>query len=151
MNVNRSLRSSSPAPHEETGPVVALLKALGTFGGASEDDLKVVVEAGQVVTVPAGWSLIWDRTPADKAYVILDGEVEVHHDGAHLATLGSGDLIGEVAILRHRLRSATVTAVSPLTVLHLSREALERLYVAVPAVHAALDRSAVAHSGPVEG
>ncbi len=31
--------------------------------------------------LPADWSLIWEKTPADKAYLIVDGEVSVRKDG----------------------------------------------------------------------
>ncbi len=142
------MTSTSPAPRSDTGAAVETLRALGTFPGAPASDLAEIVDAGYVVSVPAGWSLIWDRTPAEKAYVILDGTVEVRRDGAVIATLGAGDIIGEVAILRRRLRSASVTATTALSVLHFGREAVERLYAEVPTVRDALDRSVEAHTGP---
>jgi CRP-like cAMP-binding protein len=125
---------------------VDVLVALGTFPGATRDELADVVGRGTLVTVPAGWSLIWDRTPADKAYVVLDGTVEVRRGAEVIAMLGAGDMIGEVAILHRKLRSATVVAATPLTVLHFGREAVERMHAEIPAVRDALDASAAAHS-----
>ncbi len=147
--VNRSMTSISPAPRpgrDEVEDAFRRLRSLGTFAGATDVELRSVLAAGSLVSAPAGWSLIWDRTPADKAYVLLDGTVEVRRDGVLLAELEGGDMIGEVAILNRRLRSATVTATSPLTVLHLTREALERLHAEVPAIRRALDSAADAHS-----
>lgn len=143
---NRSMTSTSSAPRGDDEVAVALLADLDTFPGATSADLTAIVAAGRVVSVPQGWSLIWDRTPADKAYVILDGTVEVRRDGEVVATLTAGDVIGEVAILRRQLRSANVTATTPLTVLHLGRETVERLYAEVPAVRDALTASVEAHS-----
>jgi CRP-like cAMP-binding protein len=143
------MRSTGPVPGPDRAAVadaVRRLGELGTFPGASEADLREIVAAGRVVTVPAGWSLIWDRTPADKAYVILDGSVDVRRDGDRVAALHAGDVIGELAILRRKLRSASVTATTPLTVLHFEREAVERLYADVPAVRDALDTAAAERS-----
>ncbi|RZI82080.1 MAG: cyclic nucleotide-binding domain-containing protein [Microbacterium sp.] len=140
------MTSTSSAPRGDDEVAVALLADLGTFPGATRADLAAIVAAGYVVSVPQGWSLIWDRTPADKAYVILDGTVEVRRDDEVVATLTAGQVIGEVAILRRQLRSATVTATTQLTVLHFGRETVERLYAEVPAVRDALVASAEAHS-----
>lgn len=145
---NRAMTSTSPAPRPDIRADVAALEALGTFAGLSRAELTEVVEAGHVVSVPAGWSLIWDRTPAEKAYVILSGTVQVRRDDRVVATLGAGEVIGEVAILRRRLRSASVTATTGLRVLHFGRDAIERLYAEVPAVREALDRSVAAHTDP---
>ncbi|WP_457111649.1 cyclic nucleotide-binding domain-containing protein [Marmoricola sp. URHA0025 HA25] len=140
------MTSTGPAPRADVAGAVELLSSLGTFAGATEEQLQRLVEAGYVVTVPQGWSLIWDRTPADKAYVVLRGEVEVRRDGQAIARLGAGDVIGELAILRRQLRSATVVAATPLTVLHFGREAVERLYAEVPVFRDALDRAAGEHT-----
>lgn len=126
-----------PAP-DAIAAVVRRLAELGTFPDADDDDLTAIAEAARLVTVPAGWSVIWDGTPADKAYVILDGEVEVRRREKSI-TLGPGEFVGELAILRHRLRSATVIAVTGLRVLHFEGEALEHLYREVPAARSALD------------
>jgi CRP/FNR family cyclic AMP-dependent transcriptional regulator len=143
----RSMTSISPAPRGDDAAAIARLTDLGTFPGATSAELEEIVGSGYVVTVPQGWSVIWDRTPAEKAYVILDGTVEVRRDQRVIATLNAGDVIGEVAILKRQLRSATVTASTPLTVLHFGRETVERLYADLPAVRGALDAAADAHSG----
>ncbi|MET3960767.1 CRP/FNR family cyclic AMP-dependent transcriptional regulator [Marmoricola sp. OAE513] len=146
---NRSMTSTSPAPRsgrDEVDGAFRRLRALGTFAGATDAELRAVVAAGTLVTVPAGWSLIWDRTPADKAYVVLDGTVEVRRGDDVVATLAGGDVIGEVAILDRSLRTATVTATTPLSVLHFVREQVERLYAEVPAVRRALDSAAAERS-----
>jgi hypothetical protein len=46
----------------------------------------------------------------DHYLLISDGEVDVSDDGRHLATLGPGDGVGEIALLRRVPRTATATA-----------------------------------------
>ena len=94
------------------------LAQLNRLEALSDEDLKTVIEAGRHVHLPANWSLIWEKTPADKAYLIVDGEVSVRKGGTEVTRLGPGDVIGEMAIVNHRLRSASVVRTfrsSPLT------------------------------------
>jgi CRP/FNR family cyclic AMP-dependent transcriptional regulator len=114
------------------------LAQLNRLEALSDDDLKTVIEAGQHVHLPANWSLIWEKTPADKAYLIVDGEVSVRKGGEELARLGPGDVIGEMAIVNHKLRSASVVSLTPLEVVHFTKDSLERLLDEVPAFGAAL-------------
>lgn len=132
--------------NDNPSTLVAALRALPLLAEASDAELRTIAAAGRLVTVPQGWSLIWERTPADKAYVVLSGEVDVRRDKQVVARLGAGDVVGEVAIVQHRLRTATVVAASPLEVLHFTREAVEQLYAGVPPFRAALDRAVLAHA-----
>lgn len=114
------------------------LAKLNRLDGLSDADLAVVVRAGRHLRLPADWSLIGEQTPADKAYLLLDGEASVRKGGVEIARLGPGDVIGEIAILNHRLRSASVVSLTPLEVLHFTRESLEELLASVPAFGDAL-------------
>jgi CRP-like cAMP-binding protein len=114
------------------------LAKLNRLEGLSDEDLATVVRAGRHVHLPADWSLIWEKTPADKAYLIVDGEVSVRKGGEEVTRLGPGDVIGEMAIVNHRLRSASVVSLTPLEVIHYTRESLEQLLQDVPAFGDAL-------------
>ncbi|HYG94909.1 MAG TPA: cyclic nucleotide-binding domain-containing protein [Nocardioides sp.] len=94
--------------------------------------------AGRRVKLPAGWSPIWEDTPADKAYIILDGTVSVRRDGAEIAQLGPGDIVGEAAIVGHKLRNATIVALTQLETIHLTDETLRELDADMPSFHEAL-------------
>lgn len=109
------------------------LKSLNRLENLSDADLARVVNSGRRVQLPADWSLIWEKTPADKAYLIVSGTVSVRKNGVEIATLGPGDVIGEMAIVEHRLRSATVVSTTPLDVIHFTREQLVDLLAEVPA------------------
>ena len=126
--------------------VVQGLARLNTFSDATEAELRTIAEAGSLVTVPQGWSLIWERTPADKAYVVLAGDLDVRRGKEVVGHLTAGDVVGEVAIVGRRLRTATVVAATPLEVLHFTREAVEQLYAEVPVFRASLDRAVLDHA-----
>jgi CRP-like cAMP-binding protein len=55
-----------------------------------------------------------------QAFVVLRGEAVVEIGGSRVATLGPGAVVGEMALIDRGRRSATVTALSPMTVLTLS-------------------------------
>jgi CRP-like cAMP-binding protein len=127
-------------------PVAEQLRRLGTFTEATDRELRRIADAGRVVAVPQNWSVIWERTPADKAYVVLAGDLDVRRKGEVVARLGAGDVVGEVAIVENRLRNATVVAATRLEVLHFTKDAVEKLYADIPAFRAAVDRAVLAHA-----
>lgn len=124
------------------------LARLNRLEALSDDDLRTVVQAGRQVHLPANWSLIWEKTPADKAYLIVDGEVSVRKGGVEVTRLGPGDVIGEMAIVNHRLRSASVVSLTPLEVIHFTKESLEQLLDEVPAFGEALRGTTADRLGP---
>jgi CRP-like cAMP-binding protein len=128
------MRGQPTEEHDMTdAPQPEKLARLNRLEGLSDADLATVVRAGRHVHLPADWSLIWEKTPADKAYLIVDGEVSVRKGGNEVARLGPGDVIGEMAIVNHRLRSASVVSLTPLEVIHYTKESLEQLLDEVPA------------------
>jgi CRP-like cAMP-binding protein len=115
---------------------------LNRLEALSDSDLAAVIAAGRQVHLPADWSLIAEGTPADKAYLIIEGEVSVRRAGAEVAKLGPGDVIGELSIVEHKLRSASVVSLTPLEVIHFTRESLEALIEKVPAFGTAIRATA---------
>jgi nitroimidazol reductase NimA-like FMN-containing flavoprotein (pyridoxamine 5'-phosphate oxidase superfamily) len=85
----------------------------------------------QTMEVDAGEVIVRQGAPADKFFIIVDGEAEVLREGdgeaETLNTLGRGDFFGEIAILRDLPRTATVRAVTPVTLLAMERDAFRAL------------------------
>lgn len=123
----------------------ARLGQLDAFSTLSDRDLKKVAEAGRFVHLPKDWSLMSESTPADKAYVLLSGEVSVRKHGQEVATVGAGGVIGEVGILEKRLRTASVVSITELEVVHYTKEDLARLVEEVPDLREALHVTAEAY------
>ncbi len=108
------------------------LASLDRFKGFSNDEIRMVVDAATYLTVPEGWAMMSENTPADKAYLILSGEVSVRRSGAEVARVGAGDLVGEMALVNHKLRSATVVSETPLEALHFTAETVATLTAKIP-------------------
>lgn len=132
-----------PAPTVVAGPAWKVV-CMTLFDSLSPDEISKVKAAGTQLPLPAGWSPINERTGADKAYIILEGEVSVRRDGREIAVLGPGDIMGEMAIVNHTLRSATVVALTRLQVIHLTPDAIDRLSTTVPAFGEAVRAAAAA-------
>jgi CRP-like cAMP-binding protein len=66
--------------------------------------------------------IVDDNTPANSAYLVVEGRVSVWKDDMHLATLNAGDFIGETFLFTRGLRSASVVAEDTCTVLRFDRQ-----------------------------
>jgi len=94
-------------------------------------ELTTVAGRMQTMNVEPGSVVVRQGGPADKFFIIVEGEVEVlrEDDGEErtLNVLGPGDYFGEVAILRDSSRIATVKAKTATTLLSMDRDALKSL------------------------
>jgi CRP/FNR family transcriptional regulator, cyclic AMP receptor protein len=126
----------------------ARLERIDRFATLRDDERAQIERAGTYVTVPADWALMGQGTSADKAYLLIDGEVEVRQHGRTIATLGSGDIFGEMGIVGQRLRTATVVSRTRLECLHFTRSQVEELGRRIPAFREALEATAAERSSP---
>lgn len=102
----------------------------------SDKDVKTIAKLTRKTSVPAGWAFIREGTPGDAAYLILSGTADVRIGGTVIASIGPGDVTGEIALHRGGLRTATVAATTACTFLHIEREDFEELKEQAPAAHA---------------
>ena len=94
----------------------AKIEALGRvplFEGLSKKELARIARGTDDFDLPAGHVLCREGGLAREFFVIVDGTVEVTKNGKTVATLGGGDFVGEIALIMHSKRTATVTAVTP--------------------------------------
>jgi len=103
------------------------------FAGLSDKEVQDLLDAGRVVTFPAGELIVRRGDQGDVMYFILSGLVEVIRvlgtDGPQFSrlALGEGEFFGEIAILLEgKARTANVVALEPATCLVMSKEGLER-------------------------
>ena len=68
--------------------------------------------AKDVQDYPAGTVVFAEGEPGDVMYVVLDGEVEIRAGHQVVGVVESGDLIGEMALIDSKPRSATAVAKS---------------------------------------
>lgn len=60
--------------------------------------------------VPAGTRIIEEGAPGDSLIILISGQVAVSKQGTTVGQLGSGAVLGEMALITRSPRSATVTA-----------------------------------------
>jgi CRP-like cAMP-binding protein len=65
------------------------------------------------VEVESGHTVFREGDAGDTMFVVLEGAVEVSHDGRVIETIGAGQIIGELALIDTGPRSASATAVAP--------------------------------------
>ncbi len=91
-----------------------LLRNVPMFAKLSPSKLKLLAFTSQSLTYKDGEVLFRAGDPADYAYVIMDGAIDILIDtegGEVVAgTLGKNDLVGELAVLTKSPRSATIRA-----------------------------------------
>lgn len=94
---------------------VALLKEVPLFWGCSDKELKHIAKVAEQVDLKEGSVLMREGEPGREMYVISEGKAKVTVGGRKKATVGKGEVVGELALLDHGLRTATVTADEPIT------------------------------------
>jgi CRP/FNR family transcriptional regulator, cyclic AMP receptor protein len=59
---------------------------------------------------PPGATIFAEGSPGDVLYVVLEGEVELRVHGEMLEVVGPGEILGEMALIDSKPRSATAVA-----------------------------------------
>jgi CRP-like cAMP-binding protein len=85
------------------------LKTLPLFRDLSHHDLEKVARWADEVDVGPGKTLVSQGAFPHEFMVLESGTADVLIDGQRIAELGAGDFFGEMALLEHQRRSATVT------------------------------------------
>ena len=103
------------------------LRALDRTVGVHDEDVRLLQHVPMLRTLPlpsveqlvrglellevaAGDPVFEQGDVGDRYYVVESGQVDVVGDGRLLATLGAGEGFGEIALLRHSARTASVAA-----------------------------------------
>jgi CRP-like cAMP-binding protein len=117
------------------------LAASTLFAALSPEQIRHLARTATRVREPKGMVFSKDGERGDEIAVLLEGAVEVRHDGVVLAQLGPGDHFGEMALLDDTARrTATVVALTPVVVAYVSRRHFDMLLAANPSVRAAVER-----------
>ena len=108
--VGTSHGEHSPWGNEDSRPLVTVAES------ALERQLSATIMRGgarpAVRKLPQDALLTEQGEPGDDIYLLLDGLLSVWVDGAQVAELGPGAIIGERALLEHGRRTATLRAVT---------------------------------------
>jgi CRP/FNR family transcriptional regulator, cyclic AMP receptor protein len=110
---------------EEQASAVELLARVPLLSGLEPTELERIAQVAIPRSFPKGARVFHEGDRTDACYVIRAGEVRVtreHPDGRAiaLATLGPGELVGELAMLDGGVRSASVEALTDVDLLAVS-------------------------------
>jgi len=100
---------------------IQLLQAMSLFAPLPTLTLERLALRLDPVEFRAGDELIREGDSGDRFYALASGTVDVTTGGRFVASLGPGDYVGEIALLRDVPRTATVTARSPVHAFALER------------------------------
>jgi CRP-like cAMP-binding protein len=111
------------------------LRGVSFFEGFSDEELQKVADLAEDVEVDEGGLLIDQGRVGQECFVILEGRAGVYAGNEHIATLEPGAMVGEMALVDHRPRTASVVAETPMKLISLDAKAFKELLETMPKVH----------------
>src|SRR5215218_1117218 len=113
------------------------LRRIALFHELDLGDLAILNGLMRRQEIPAGARLMASDTPGDSAYVIRHGAVKVHvehEDGRDVivAILGPGEIVGEMSVVDHEMRSGSVVTLEDSVLFWIDREALQSCLRSMP-------------------
>ena len=117
-----------------TTPVIDDLKRVPLFAGMTDRAIEAISALATEQPVADGEAIVVEGDPGDAFYLLVEGQVDVTRRGESIRRLGTGDFIGEIALVDGRTRTATATAVGPVRTLVVRRDAFLELMDRHPAV-----------------
>ena len=121
------------------GESVELLARVPLFSELSRQELERISRVSVARTFPAGVRVFHEGDHSDACYLVRTGDLRVtreHPDGRAiaLATLGAGDIFGELAMLDGEARSASVETLTDCELLALPAADVRRLLADHPGI-----------------
>lgn len=92
-------------------------RSLAFFKDFSEAEVKEIVRASRWESHQPGTIVIDENSQSGSIYFIVSGDASVRRTGKELATISQGECFGEMGYLADGRRTASVVAVSPLSVM----------------------------------
>ncbi len=113
---------------------VELLQAVPLFASCSKTELERIASLADELDLADGATLIREGERGREFLVLVNGTVSVTKNGKKVRELGSGDIIGEIALISDVPRTATVTATSPVRLLVVTDRAFRGLIEEMPSI-----------------
>jgi len=110
----------------------ARLKKIPVFADLSVEELDHIAALAAEVSVPEGKELVREGDYSYDVLAIEEGTARVDRHGEHIAELSSGDVFGEMGVLKREQRNATVVATSPMLLVTLTSWDIRRLQKTAP-------------------
>ena len=112
----------------------ARLKSIPLFASLSDAERAKVARWADEVEVEEGKHLVDEGRFAYEFFVIEEGSAAVRHGDEVVAELGPGDFFGEIALIEHVRRTASVVATSPMRAVVMFGRDFRSMETEMPAV-----------------
>ncbi len=113
---------------------VLFLKGVDLFRSIPGEELSHIARITTEVEFEPTKPVVREGEPGDSMYLIVDGQAQVHSGDRHFAQLGPNECFGEMAILDAEPRSATVTPITELRVLHITQSDFSDILMEKPEI-----------------
>jgi CRP/FNR family transcriptional regulator, cyclic AMP receptor protein len=104
------------------------------FSRCTKKELDALVSLATLIDVPAGKVLATQGQTGSEFFVIVTGKAEATRNEVPIGVLGAGTFFGEMSLLQHKPRVATVTTTEPTSVLVLTAKEFDKLVASMPSV-----------------
>lgn len=108
------------------------LSQVGILQGLDDEALERVKQCSYFLGAHPGLHVVRADDTGFELYIILSGTADVVRKGEVVATLGKGDVFGEMALLGNAHRNADVVATSVMSLLSMTANEFRRLAADVP-------------------
>lgn len=110
------------------------LKNMPLFSGCSKKELEKVAKAADEIDMKEGSLIVDQGQTGREAFVILSGDVNIKRNGRKIASLGAGDVVGELSLLDHGPRTATAVCATDCTLLVIDQRRFIGVLEDVPSI-----------------
>ncbi len=104
------------------------------FADLTDKELESVRSLMTETAVPAGTTLAHQGQTGHEFFIIVSGTASVDSHGEHVADVGPGDFLGEMALLDGGPRNADVSATTAMTLMVVSQRDFTQLLDTVPMI-----------------
>ena len=106
---------------------VEMLRDLPWLSLLDDESFQKVIAGFECRQYPEGTTILKEEDPDNGMFVIVDGKVKIEIRGIAMNEAGTGSLIGEMSVLTGYPRSASVVAITPLTVVWIESATLKSI------------------------
>jgi CRP-like cAMP-binding protein len=114
--------------------VIEMLQQVPLFSACNKTELETIANLGTPLEFSDGATLTEQGKPGSEFFLVIDGKARCEIDGEKVAEFGPGDFFGEMALLDHGPRHATVTADGPAEILVLDSSEFSGLLDSSPSI-----------------
>ena len=129
---------------------VDLIKGVPLFAECSRKELGEVAGIADEIDLREGKELTKEGQAGREFFILVEGTADVKKGSRRVNKLGPGDFFGEISLIRHTPRTATVVATSPVRTLVITERSFQSLLQHQPGIQNKVLSALAARLAPEE-